>query len=934
MSETRTGSPGWTTDGRRGTAEPAERRAWHTRSVDEVVQAQGVDLSRGLGAAEAEQRRSRFGDNVLDEAERVPAWKRLKRHLTDEMTIVLVIAAIVSAAVAREWETPIVILLVVTFNTVLNYVQESKAESSLEALRNMSVATSRVRRDGRETQVERNEIVPGDVVLLEAGDTVPADGRVVGASRLQVAEAALTGESEPVDKGTQTLENPEAALGDRTDMVFMNTEVTRGRATVVVTGTGMDTQMGEIAGLLGGAGEAKTPLQRRIDKLARMLTIIALVVVVIVFALGLLRGQSWSELLLTAVSLAVATIPEGLTAVVAFTLAMGASRLADQGAIIKQLSAVETLGSTTQIATDKTGTLTLNEMTVRRMVTSDQRFKVSGEGYDTNGRVLTSDGNPPAQQLGDAFLSMALANDGIVDHGDLVGDPTDGALVVLAEKGGVDVEGARKALPRVGEVPFDSDYKFQATFHERDGGIFLAAKGAPRAILDRSTSVLTATGTRPMTRRDREVLDGHVSALAEEGLRTLLIAARRLDSLPGDGDDSSALFDSVDELTTLALVGIVDPPRTEAADAIREARQAGIAVHMITGDHLVTASAIASQLGIPGEAVSGSDLDNMNDNELQERAEGIGVLARVAPEHKIRTVKAMQERGNVVAMTGDGVNDAPALKQADIGVAMGITGTDVSKGAARMILTDDNFATIVQAIRMGRGIYDNILKFVRFQLTTSWGFIVIFMVSSLFAIAGGAPFTALQILWVNIIMDGPPALALGVEPTDADVMHRPPRPVNEPILTPNRIGLVLTGALIMGGITLGVLVRGADIFPGITQTQLTTLAFTTFVFFQVFNLFAVRSERSVFSTRTFTNAAIWVAVALVILLQVLVVETDFLQGIFGTEALTSSQWTFAVALASVILWVEEIRKLIVNRGAKQRPTGGARAGETAGLTRA
>ncbi|GEO96740.1 cation-translocating P-type ATPase [Kocuria turfanensis] len=908
---------------------------WYTIPAVAVAGALGVDPAVGLSGAQVTERSARHGPNVLAEAAGTPFWRKVLRLLSDRMTIVLILAAIVSAVVSREWKTPVVILVVVVFNTVLNYVQEARAENSLAALRKMSVASSRVRRDGRVRMVDRAELVPGDVVLLEAGDAVPADGRVVEAFQLQLAEAVLTGESEPVDKDPAPVVDPDTSLGDRTGMVFMNTEVTRGRGTVVVTDTGMGTQMGAIAQQLAGAGDARTPLQRRIDRLARLLTVIAFVVVAVVFVLGLLRGESVAGLLLTAVSLAVATIPEGLTAVVAFTLAMGANRLAHRGAIIKQLSAVETLGSTSHIATDKTGTLTLNEMTVRRLLVDNHSFRVTGQGYSTEGRILSAD-DTSAGAYPDAYVAMALCNDAVVRDGQLVGDPTDGALVVLAEKGGLDVEGARRAHPRLTEVPFDSSYTFQATFHEQtfrvgdtaDADYRVFVKGAPGTVLARADSVLGADGPRRLTDEDCARLHASVEELAGEGLRTLMVAGRRLDDgvpgatpLPRDGD---ALRELATGLTLYCLVGITDPPRPEAAEAIAVAQGAGIAVHMITGDHLRTASAIARALAIPGEAASGAELDELDDTALRARAPGYGVLARVTPEHKIRFVKALQERGEVVAMTGDGVNDAPALKQADIGVAMGITGTDVSKGAARMILTDDNFATIVAAVREGRGIYDNIVRFVRFQLSTSWGFVLLFLICGVLGIAGGAPFTALQILWVNIIMDGPPALALGVEPADPVVMHRPPRPAREPLLTRSRVERILVAAAVMTAGTLAVLLLAPAWFPGITAAGTTTLAFTAFVFFQVFNLLNVRSDtRSVFSARTFTNGAIWVALTAVVVLQIAVVHAPVLQDLFGTTGLTGAQWLTAVAIGSLILWPEELRKLLA---AAPRPAASAPPG--------
>ncbi|QNG20989.1 cation-translocating P-type ATPase [Rhodococcus triatomae] len=897
-------------------------RSWHTRTVGDVTRELDVDPARGLDAAAVERRSAQYGPNLLAEAPSDPAWRKVLRLLADKMTIVLIVAAVVSATVSREWETPVVILAVITLNTVLNYVQEARAESSLQALRDMSIAQSRVRRDGVEQRIPRAELVPGDVVLLEAGDAVPADGRVVDAARLQVAESALTGESQPVDKSTDALDDPDLPIGDHTDMLFMNTEVTRGRAAMVVTGTGMDTEIGSIATLLGGAGIAKTPLQRRIDRLAMVLTTVALVVVTVVFVLGLLRGQSWSDLLITAVSLAVATIPEGLTAVVAFTLAMGASRLAKRGAIIKQLGAVETLGSTTHIATDKTGTLTLNEMTVRRLDIAGRRFRVSGQGYSTDGKILSVD-EQPLPDLRRAFLAMGLCNDASVSDGKLVGDPTEGALVVLAEKGGIDVAGARQTYPRIAEVPFDSEYKFMATFHRHtdpDEGVRCYAKGAPGVLLRRATRLRTEAGDREITDDDRARILADVESLAGEGLRTLMIAGRTFEGAVSR--ETERLEDIVGDLTVYAVVGILDPPRTEAAEAIETAHGAGIAVHMITGDHLTTASAIAHDLGIGGEAVSGTDLDAIGDDELRSVAGGYGVLARVAPEHKIRYVKALQSGGQVVAMTGDGVNDAPALKQADIGIAMGITGTDVSKGAAKMILTDDNFATIVAAVEEGRGIYANIIKFVKFQLTTAWGFVLIFLTAGVLGLAGGAPFTALQILWVNIIMDGPPALALGVDPTERDTMKQKPRPPDEQLLNRGRLQRILTMGVLMAVGTLSVLHWGPDLFPESADDPLfaTTLAFTTFVFYQVFNLLNVRSEkRSVFSMQTFTNHTIWIALIGVILLQIAAVNLEALQRFFDTTALTSTQWLFAVAVGSTALWGDELVKAFL-RAADRRST--------------
>ena len=899
-----------------------ELRPW-IRTPEQAAAELDVSPAAGLSAGEVRQRLLRYGPNELAAGRKVPAWQKILRLLADRLILVLIAAAVISALVSREWETPLVILVVIALNTTLNYVQEQRAENSLEALRSTAVSIATVRRDGVSADVPRTELVPGDVVLLEAGDTVPADGRLMEAVRLQVAEAALTGESQPVNKSAAVLSDPELPVADRTNMLYMDTDISRGRAVLLVTGTGMNTQIGRIAHLLGSTTEEKTTLQRSIDQLARLLTYVALIVVAVVFVLGLLRGDSWEDLFLTAVSLAVATIPEGLTAVVAFTLAMGASRLAARGAIIKQLSAVETLGSTSQICTDKTGTLTLNEMTVRSLYTASGRsFRVSGSGYTTEGAVLSADGRP-APALSVAFLGFALCNDASVRDGVLTGDPTEGALVVLAEKGGIDAEGARASHPRIAEVPFDSDYKFMATFNKRPvdeeagqgpgpaNDVFCYAKGAPGVLLERSRFIATAEGRRPLLPEDRERISDHVTALAAQGLRTMAVAGRPVEgTLPADPDD---LRDSVADLTLYAVAGIMDPPRSEAGEAIARAHKAGISVHMITGDHLITASAIARDLGIGGDAVSGADLDRLDDGQLQRRAPGYGVLARVSPEHKIRMVSALQADGAVVAMTGDGVNDAPALKRADIGIAMGITGTDVSKGAAKMILTDDNFATIVAAVQEGRGIYANIIKFVRFQLTTAWGFVLIFLAAAAFSLAGGAPFTALQILWVNIIMDGPPALALGVDPADPDLMKQPPRPAREPLLTGRRILQILTMGLVMAAGTCTVLYLAPQMYPESAGDPLfaTTLAFTTFVFYQAFNLLNVRSANgSVFAWQTFTNPAIWVSLAAVVVLQVLVVQLGVLQGLFDTTDLTSGQWFLALGVGSTVLWVSEIRKAV------------------------
>jgi P-type Ca2+ transporter type 2C len=636
------------------------------------------------------------------------------------------------------------------------------------------------------------------------------------------------------------------------------------------------------------------------------------------------RRQSFADLFVSAVSLAIAAIPEGLPAVVAFTLAIGTTRLARRGAIIKRLASVETLGSTSQICTDKTGTLTLNQMTAREVRLAGRRFTVSGEGYLTDGRIRSTDGSPLPSALDTALLGMALCTDAELRDGEVVGDPTEGALLVLAEKGGIDTTALRRERPRVQEVPFDSDYKFMATFHRwtDDTGrdvVRCFIKGAPDVLAGRANRYLSGAGVTPLDDETRRTFAGANADLAEQGMRVLAVGAQDFSGLDVEAVDDAK--DLLGHLVLVALVGIVDPPRPEAKQAIVECNEAGIRVRMITGDHAVTAGAIAAQLGILGKAVTGAALDETgSDEDLARRLDDVGVVARVLPEHKIRIVRALQLRGDVVAMTGDGVNDAPALRKADIGVAMGMTGTEVAKEAATMVLTDDNFATIVAAVREGRGIYDNIVKFTRFQLSTALGFVLTFLVASLTGIAGGAPFTALQILFVNLVMDGPPAMSLGVDPVSPDAMRRPPRPPHERILTRLQLIRILLASAVMTAGTLAVLAwaPGPEPQPG-TPTVAGSMAFATFVFFQVFNLLNVRHDtRSVFSRETLENTSAFVAAAVVVVLLVLIVDMGIMHGFFTTADLTSGQWLACAAIGSSILWAGELVKLVLRAHARRR----------------
>ena len=877
----------------------------------------------GLTPAEAEQRLATHGPNELTADAGIPWWKRLLAGFTDRLILMLMAAAVVALVVSRELKTPLVVLSVVILNVVIGFVQEQRAEKSVEALRRSMTSRARVRRDGELMYVDSVALVPGDIVLLEAGDRVPADGVLLTATNLESTEAALTGESQPSVKVAGGPTGEHVPVGDRSGMVFMNSAITRGRAEFEVASTGMQTQIGRLATLLRETEAGITPLQRQLQGLAHSVAKLALGIVAVVFIIGLVRGDSFSQVALTSVALAVAAIPEGLPAVTVVTLAVGVAKMARRNAIVKRLASVETLGCATVICSDKTGTLTLNEMTAVELITQLEVHEVTGGGYGPNGTIRRRGDDDPVG-LDTALVSMALCNDAEIRPGtdgewQLVGDPTEGALAVLAAKGGIDTAALRTHHPRIAEVPFDSTNKFMATVHELtssagDPVVRVIVKGAPDVLLGRSARVIDRAGVAAALDQYRSEIEAHNHRLGGSGYRVLAIAHREMSpdawaEFTASGGDP---IDLVSDLTLLALVGIVDPARPEARAAIGEAHGAGIDVKMITGDHVSTATAIGAQLGLRGEAVSGAELEALSDEELDARIEAVSVFARVSPEHKLRLVKALQKRGHVVAMTGDGVNDAPALKQADLGIAMGITGTDVSKEAATMVLADDNFATIVDAVGRGRGIYANIVKFVRFQLSTTLGFATLFLLASIFGIASGKPFTAIAILWVNLIMDGPPAMALGLDPVDHDAMAQRPRPADEKILTRRRWSAVGLSSLVMALGTLAVLQWGPGEALAAGEASVAgTMAFNTFVLFQFFNILNARHDtRSVFHRSTFTNHWLWVSLVLVLGLQVAVTHLGPVQSLFDTTSISASEWLICVAVASSILVVDEVRKLI------------------------
>jgi len=890
---------------------PAALTAWHAEASAAVAVTLKVDPAIGLSATEAAARLASHGPNQLASKPPRPAWLKFIDQFKNFLVIVLLGAAVLAGAVG-ELKDAIVIAIVVLLNATLGFYQEHRAEAALAALKNMLAPIARVRRAGHTAQIQAVDLVPGDVLLLEAGDRIPADARVLHAHSAEVAEAALTGESHAVAKSPEAVEE-KSALAERRSMVFMNTVVTRGRIEAIVTATGMHTEMGKIAGLLAEAAESATPLQVQLDKLGKRLAAIAGVVVALIFVIGILRGDDLVQTAMTAIALAVAAIPEGLPAVVTVTLALGMHRMAKRHAIVKKLAAVETLGCTTVICSDKTGTLTLNQMTARRVFYKGRHFAVSGEGYRGDGQLTAEDGQP-APEFDSLRDPAVLCADARIRDGELIGDPTEGALLALAAKattGHSTPEEIADALhdrhPRIAEIPFDSANKFMATFHHDGAVVRMWIKGAPDVLLARANRWLTPVGEPALDDAARAEFTAQNDAFAEQALRVLALASRTIPA--AEFDPAGDLLPWTNDLTLIGLVGIIDPPRPEARTAIHICQTAGIAVKMITGDHQATAAAIARDLGLitelRGESREGREIEGLSGQALSELVERTAVFARVSPEHKLRIVEALQARGHVVAMTGDGVNDAPALKTADIGVAMGITGTEVTKEAATLVLTDDNFASIVHAVEEGRTIYDNIVKFVRFQLSTNIGAILTVLGAPLFGMP--TPFTAIQILWVNIIMDGPPAMTLGVEPARPGIMRSKPRQPDASILSGKRLVRLSLFGLTMAVGTLTAYAWGERTGG---HDYAVTLAFTTFVLFQFFNIFNARNEHgSAFNRQFFSNGKLWLALAGVVGLQVVVVHWAPAQAVFDTIDLSLRDWLWSAAIASSTLVLEETRKL-------------------------
>ena len=944
--------------------------------ANEVAKALDVDTNTGLSSAEAQRRLEKFGPNQLASAPPVPKWKKFLAQFQDPLVYLLLAATVISLIawfIERSHGTAgevlpfdaIVIILILIVNAVLGYIQEARAEQAVEALAQMTAPQTSVLRDGKIVHINTADVVPGDIVVLGEGDTVSADGRLFAAASLRIAEASLTGESVPVGKKPDTLDSAKA-LGDRTNMIFNGTSVTQGTGRAIVTGTGMNTQVGKIADMLSQTDDEDTPLQKEMTHVSKILGIaVCIIAAVVLVALFITQGfhkmpDDLIDSLLLAVSLAVAAVPEGLATILTVVLALGVQRMAKHNAIVKKLSSVETLGSASVICSDKTGTLTRNEMTVERIVTPSGEVQLTGTGYEPKGKMLGMGGDAIEESApvnAEALRTIAVgafANDGDLRQNDagqweIVGDPTEVSLVVASRK--IKAERALGKLDRVAEVPFTSERKRMAVIGKNssdNGNLSVYAKGAPDVLLGYCTRIAVGEAVRPMTEGDRQEILATVERLSGEAYRTLGEAYRPLGTtsladIPGIKTNAAGQVTDISEqsdvierdLIWAGMVGIIDPPRTEVRDSVAEAHRAGIRTVMITGDHPLTAARIASDLGIiekGGKALTGDQLDAMPDEAAFDKATSeVSVYARVAPEHKLKIVESLQRQGNIAAMTGDGVNDAPAVKSADIGVAMGITGTEVTKESAKMILADDNFSTIVAAVREGRVIFDNIRKFLRYLLSSNVG--EVFTVFGGVMLAGvlgitqpgttgvAVPLLATQLLWINLLTDAAPALAMGVDPQTDDVMARSPRKLTDRVIDRDMwidiafIGIIMAAVTLIGmdmhlegGLFTDRSIGGTHEFQMI---EARTMGFTILVFAQLFNAIASRSARQSAFVGLFSNKWLWGAIGLSVVLQLVVIYVPFLNSAFGTTPLGPWAWVECICLAAVVLIASEIYKAIM-----------------------
>ncbi|HEV2803048.1 MAG TPA: cation-translocating P-type ATPase [Pyrinomonadaceae bacterium] len=880
---------------------------WHTLTVEENFE-RLKSTPRGLTAAEAARRLDEFGPNELQATGHVSAWTILLEQFKNVLIVILLFATALSAFLGHGVEA-IAITVIVLFAVVLGFVQEYRAERAIEALREMAAPTATVIREGRERRIPARELVPGDFIILATGDKVPADVRLVEAVNLQTVEAALTGESAPVEKHTRPLEDEQLPTGDRKNLAYAGTAVTYGRGRAVVAATGMATEFGKIARMLDSVEVGKTPLQENLDRVGKTLARAAFVVVIVIVGLGLFRGQPFVEMLIFGVALAVAVVPEALPAVVTISLALGVKRMVKRNALVRRLPAVETLGSTSVICSDKTGTLTKDEMTARRLFVGGQMLEVSGTGYEPRGTFSTNgSGVEPPETLSLLLRAAALASDARVerseagDKWEVKGDPTEGALVVAAAKSGLDKAELDAQFPRLSEIPFTAETKRMTTLHETPEGVAAYAKGAPEVIVGACMRLLTERGEESLDDARRAEILEVARRMAGEALRVLAVAYK-LNAAPEDAETG---------MTFLGLVGMIDPPRPEAQAAVRECEEAGIKVIMITGDHPLTAKAVADELGLSkhGRVVTGQELEAMSDEELERAVESVEVCARVSPAHKLRVVTALQQRGQVVAMTGDGVNDAPALKKADIGIAMGITGTDVSKEAAAMTLTDDNFASIVAAVEEGRGIFSNIKKYLMYLLSSNIGEIGLMAGATLAGLP--LPLSAVQILYVNLATDGLPALALAVDPPEDDLMRRPPRDSHTGIFTRPVVLLMLVGGLWSTIVNLGLFIWALN--SGRSVQEAMTMTFVSLVLIQFFKAYNFRSDRHSVLRQPFANKWLNIAIIWELIMLALILYVPLLERTFGTYGLPMRDWLIIIAAGFTVSPVLELAKWMERRG--------------------
>jgi Ca2+-transporting ATPase len=883
---------------------------WHSLPAEDVLKEFGSRRS-GLEQAEAEARLQRYGPNQLKARKKTSPVLTFLRQFLSPLIYVLLAAALVSVLV-EHYIDAWVILGVLLLNAVIGFVQETRAETAMEALMKMAAPKARVRRDGTVRSLPVSQIVPGDIIMLESGDKVSADARLIDVSNLKVSEAALTGESVAVDKHSGTISG-EVSLADRKNMVYSGTTITYGRATAVVVRTGMATAIGEIAAAIQEIKRERTPLQKSISKLSRYIIGIVLGIIGILIAIGLARGLEWLELFLLGVAAAVSAIPEGLPAVITVVLAVGMQIMARRNAIIRKLAAVETLGSATVICSDKTGTLTLNEMTIRRLYLDGDMVEVTGEGYhpegefSRNGEKLEPETD---EQLRLHLRIGALCNDALLtcesDFCSIYGDPTEGALVVAAAKAGMTKEKLERNYPRIDEIPFQSEKQYMATLHPRDGGRVALVKGSVERLLSMSQSYLTRDGVVPLTQEAADTIMRANTAMAGEAMRVIATAYAEL---PTELEELTE-EDIRGKLVFVGLAGMADPPREEAKEAVKLCKQAGIRVMMITGDHKLTAESVGRQLELPpGKAITGAELQQMSDQELAEQIGGISIFARIEPLHKLRIVNALKDQGHTVAMTGDGVNDAPALKSASIGIAMGITGTDVAKEASDMVLADDNFASVVGAVDEGRAIFNRLRSVIFFLLSTNLGELLALILSILFV--GKAPLLAVQIIWVNLVTDTAGGIPLGLEPKYGDELKQPPR---HP-----KVGLLFPGLLLRIGFMAALMGTGIYLVfnwaaPRMSIEEARSLAFCSMVAFEWFRAFNARSdEHSVFKLGLFSNRWLLMFIGIAVMLQMAVIYTEPLQVAFSTVPLGLGDWGIALLAGGSLFIIEETRKLLFPR---------------------